>query len=188
MSLHLAHKFLIGSIFSAISIACAVVVDYEIHGVYDRTGLPISVLWQIPQFFFIGAGEIFAVSAAYEAAFLIAPKNLKALSSATNIFLIGGLPQFISTAILSACTTLAFTNAAGSQNLETLASYSTAHVYLYFVVLLAIAVFGVIVNALPITRRFLTRTLAKAEEANDLTAAAVAVSYTHLTLPTKRIV
>ncbi len=201
MSLHLAHKFLIGSIFSAISIACAVVVDYEIHGVYDRTGLPISVLWQIPQFFFIGAGEIFAVSAAYEAAFLIAPKNLKgaclgvdlmirrpprprtrltnslidaALSSATNIFLIGGLPQFISTAVLSACDTIAFTNSNGTLHLDTLPEYASAHVYYYFWILFGIALLGVAINALPVTKRFLTRTLEAANTANSCTGAAPA--------------
>jgi simple sugar transport system permease protein len=47
---------------------------------------------------------------------------------------------------------------------------------------LAIAVFGVIINALPITRRFLTRTLAKAEEANDLTAAAVEIKAVEIKL------
>jgi POT family proton-dependent oligopeptide transporter len=167
LSLGQSTKFVIGTTLSCVALICAIVVDLMIINEYNKTGQAISVLWQAPAFFFIGAGEIFAISSAYEAAFLIAPKNLKALSSATNIFLIGGLPQFISTAILSACTQLAFTNAAGSQDLETLASYSTAHVYLYFVVLLAIAVFGVIVNALPITRRFLSRTLAAAEEANS---------------------
>ena len=165
-SLHISTKFVIGTSLACVALICAIVVDLMIISEYNKSGQAISVLWQAPAFFFIGAGEIFAISSAYEAAFLIAPKNLKALSSATNIFLIGGLPQFISTAILSACTQLAFTNAQGSENIDTLASYSTAHVYLYFVVLLAIAALGVIINALPITRRFLTRTLAAAEEAN----------------------
>ncbi len=174
MSLHLAHKFLIGSICSAIAALCSVVVDYEIHSVYNSTGQSISVLWQMPAFFFIGAGEIFAISAAYEAAFLIAPKNLKALSSATNIFLIGGVPQYISTAILAGCTTIAFTNAQGSQTLDTLPEYATAHVYIYFWILFGIALFGVAINALPATKRFLTRTLQVAEEAN---ADKVAIAY-----------
>jgi POT family proton-dependent oligopeptide transporter len=201
MALHLARKFMIGSMFSTISILCAVVVDYEIHGVYDRTGQPISVLWQIPQFFFIGAGEIFAVSAAYEAAFLIAPKNLKgacrgvdltiqrpprprtrltnslidaALSSATNIFLIGGLPQFISTAVLSACDTVAFTNSNGTLHLDTLPEYASAHVYYYFWILFGISLLGVAINALPVTKRFLTRTLEAASLANSSMEAAPA--------------
>ena len=166
-SLHIATKFALGTACSALAMVCAIAVDLMIRNEYNRSGEAVSVMWQAPAFFLIGFGEIFAISSAYEAAFLIAPKNLKALSSAMNIFLIGGLPQFISTAILSACTDLAFTNMDGSEDISTLPSYVTAHVYLYFCVLLGIALFGVLINVLPVTRRFLSRTLATAEAVNS---------------------
>jgi dipeptide/tripeptide permease len=61
---------------------CAIAVDLMISNEYNRSGEAVSVMWQAPALFLIGIGEILAISSAYEAAFLIAPKNLKALSSA----------------------------------------------------------------------------------------------------------
>jgi len=167
MSLHISTKFLIGTLLGAAAMLCAIIVDYKIHSEYNSTGNKISVMWQTPAFFFVGAGEIFAISSAYEAAFLIAPKNLKALSSATNLFLIGGLPQLISTALLSACENMAFTNSQGTGDLSTLPLYVTGHVYKYYWVLFGINMLGVVINALPMTKRFLTNTLARAEQANS---------------------
>jgi hypothetical protein len=62
---------------------------------------------------------------------------------------------------------MAFTNVDGSEDISTLPSYVTAHVYLYLCVLLGIALLGVLNNVLPVTRRFLSRTLATAEAGNS---------------------
>ena len=161
--LDISSKFMIGTIFGALAMLWAILVDFMIISKYAKTSQAISILWQAPSFFLIGAGEIFAISSAYEAAFIIAPRNLKALASSTNLFLIGGLPKFISIALVAACSDF-FTNADGNQDIMTLSSYATAHVWKYFLVLLGIALLGVLINALPVMRRFLKRTLDSAEE------------------------
>ena len=161
--LDISSKFMIGTIFGALAMLWAILVDFMIISKYAKTSQAISILWQAPSFFLIGAGEIFAISSAYEAAFIIAPRNLKALASSTNLFLIGGLPKFISIALVAACSDF-FTNADGNQDITTLSSYATAHVWKYFLVLLGIALLGVLINALPVMRRFLKRTLDSAEE------------------------
>jgi dipeptide/tripeptide permease len=169
-TLDISSKFMIGTIFAALAILWATLVDFMIISKYAKTGQAINILWQAPSYFLIGAGEIFAISSAYEAAFIIAPKNLKALASAINIFLIGGLPKFINTGLVSACS-IFFTNADGNQDISTLSRYATAHVWKYFLLLVGIELFGVLINALPVTRRFLTRTLDGAEHDIDTSMA-----------------
>ena len=78
------YKFAIGSAFGALALGCAIFTDYEIHRTYEATGEAISVLWQAFPYFLIGIGEIFAVSAAYEVAFTVAPAKMKSLASAAN--------------------------------------------------------------------------------------------------------
>lgn len=60
------YKFAIGSALGAMAIAWALLVEIWIHNAYQKTGEKISILWQGMSYVLIGAGEIFAVSAAYE--------------------------------------------------------------------------------------------------------------------------
>lgn len=115
----------------------------------------------------IGFGEIFAISAAYEAVFLIAPKNLQALSSAVNIFFMAALPQYL-TKLLLTLTTSWFISSDGNPNLNTLSAYTTAHTQWYFGLLVCISISGVLVNSLPAVDRFLVRVLAEAETADKV--------------------
>lgn len=66
------YKFAIGSAFGAMAILCALAVEYMIHATYNQTQTQLCVLWQVFSYMFIGMGEIFAVSSAYEIAFKLA--------------------------------------------------------------------------------------------------------------------
>lgn len=146
-----ATKFAIGSFFGSLAVIFALIVEYRIHSVFNKTGDKISILWQTFSYFFIGAGEIFAISSAYEVAFAIAPKEQKALSSAFNLFCIGAVPNFICIALFHICKKW-FTNQQGDANIETIEDYTEAEVHKFFLLLLFMNLIGVGVNLIPSVR------------------------------------
>jgi proton-dependent oligopeptide transporter, POT family len=79
------YKFAIGSLLGTFAIAWALMVEYMIHSAFDDDGRQINIMWQAMAYVLIGAGEIFAISAAYEVAFTAAPPEKKVLASATNL-------------------------------------------------------------------------------------------------------
>jgi proton-dependent oligopeptide transporter, POT family len=139
------HKFAIGSLLGAVAIGWALFVDFIIHYNYFQTGEQVSVMWQAPAYILIGIGEIFAVSAAYEAAFSASPPEKKALASATNLFCIGGLPSFFCIILYRSCKGW-FLNSQGTASLHEVKDYADAHVWKYFLVLFVICIFGVALN------------------------------------------
>jgi POT family proton-dependent oligopeptide transporter len=147
------YKFAIGSVFGALAIVWALVVEHMIHQSYYNHQGAISILWQAPSYILIGWGEIFAVSAAYEAAFTASSPDKKALSSAINIFCVGGIPNVICIGLYQACHGW-FQSSRGTGNIQHLSEYASAHVYKYFLVLLAILIFGVFVNTRSSVRAF----------------------------------
>mmetsp|Transcript_13436 Transcript_13436/g.23152 ORF Transcript_13436/g.23152 Transcript_13436/m.23152 type:complete len:581 (-) Transcript_13436:85-1827(-) len=162
--LHMTTKFAIGTFCGALAILSDVIIDYMIHKHYEETGEPLSIMWQIFPYFFIGAGEIFAESSAYDATFQISPDGLKAFGSALNLFMIGAVPNFISEAILNACESW-FTNDAGNATIDTVETYVQAKVYNYLWVLFGIAMFGTLGNLVPWFKQYYSTT---EEMANDL--------------------
>lgn len=139
-NIHLAitHKFAIGTVLGGLGILASIAVDYAIHHNPEH----ISILWQIPQYMIIGAGEIFAVSTAFESAFVIAPPEHKGLASALNLLITGAVPNFLCVALYNAC-------AAWFPTEVDLDSYRSSHVYRYLWVLVGIATFGVAVCLSP---------------------------------------
>lgn len=121
------YKFAIGSALGALAIAWALLVEIWIHNAYEQTGQEISILWQGMSYILIGAGEIFAVSAAYEAAFTASPPEKKVLASAINLFCIGGIPNVICMALYNACQGW-FHNSHGTTKITRLEDYATANV------------------------------------------------------------
>lgn len=75
-------RFSIGSLFGAIALGCALVVEYEIK---SKPLFTVSVWYQVPQFWMIALGEIFLMSTSYEVAFTYSPVSLKAVASAFNL-------------------------------------------------------------------------------------------------------
>jgi proton-dependent oligopeptide transporter, POT family len=149
-----SYKFAIGSALAFLAVAWAMVVESLIRSAYRQRGEPISVVWQAPSYILIGAGEIFAVSTAYEAAFTASPPASKALASAINIFCIGGLPNLVCIFLYRACRNWFVSDRSGTANLTQLRDYTAAHVSYYFGVLLVILAVGILVNAHPRVRAF----------------------------------
>ena len=157
------YKFAIGSFCGALAIVWAIFVEYLIHSTYATTGKAVNVLWQSPSYILIGFGEIFAVSAAYEAAFTASPPDKKVLASATNIFCVGGLPNCVCIMLYHSCSHW-FTNDRGTTSITRLEDYSTAHVWKYFLVLLSIMGLGMFINVLPSVRGYVESIEEKASE------------------------
>jgi len=149
--IYTTYKFAIGSFLGIMAVLCALIVEYRIHSVYKNSGEEISVLWQTFSYIFIGAGEIFTISTAYEVAFAISPKEQKALSSALNLFCIGALPNFVCILLYNLCKHW-FTNSRGEANIDTIEDYTQANVSKYFWLLLLMNVIGMGVNLLPSIR------------------------------------
>ena len=167
IELHVTTKFAIGSLLAALAILCGVIVDYQLHSQYEKDGTQLSILYQIPQYLLIGTGEIFTISAAYAAAFQVAPSSQKALASAINLFLIGSVPNLISTAILNGCKQWAFATPSGDTDLKTIQQYASAHVYRFFWVLFGICLAGAVISVLPPVRRGVKAIEAKAREMHE---------------------
>ena len=142
------YKFAIGSAFGALAVGCAIVTEYQIHRVYDERKEAITVLWQVFPYFLIGIGEIFAVSAAYELAFTVAPAKMKSVASAANLFMVGGVPNVFCIMLYNACRQW-FLNSRGEAHIHKLKDYASAKVVNYFWLLEVVALFGVIINIMP---------------------------------------
>ena len=95
---------MIGAVFGSLAMLWSIIIDVMIVNKYSQDGVAISILWQAPTYMFLGAGEVFTICSAYDAAFNVAPNNLKVLASAINLFLIGALPKFISQLLVFSCT------------------------------------------------------------------------------------
>ncbi|KAL3789084.1 hypothetical protein ACHAW5_009823 [Stephanodiscus triporus] len=147
------YKFAIGSAFGAWAVGCAIMTDYRVHRVYRETGEAVTVLWQVFPYLLIGIGEIFAVSAAYELAFTVAPARMKSIASAANLFMVGGVPNVLCILLYNACGSW-FLNADGEARIHKLHDYASARVVNCFWVVEAISLFGVFINVLPCVKNW----------------------------------
>ena len=116
-ALELSSKYVIGAVFGSLAMLWSIIIDVMIVNKYSQDGVAISILWQAPTYMFLGAGEVFTICSAYDAAFNVSPDNLKVLSSATNLFLIGALPKFISQLLVFSCTSF-FTTKDGNKDIS----------------------------------------------------------------------
>jgi len=170
----ITHKFAIGTLLGTLAILCAIFVDYGIHAALDNNNEQLSVFLQIFSYMFIGAGEIFAVASAYDAAFTIAPKEQKGLASAINLFLIGAVPNFICIALYNACGEW-FPQGNDATTEATMEAYKSSQLHNYLWVLVGISAFGIFINVLPpvknwvegIHRRAIENNLAGATLSDD---------------------
>lgn len=165
-AMKLSTKFAIGTAFGALSMLSAIIVDLKISDEFIKSGQAINILWQVPSFVFIGFGEIFAISASYEAAFLVGPKNLKALTTAVNLFLVGAVPAYILRCLFWLCSHW-FEDPDGNTKLHTIDSYVQANTVNFLALVLGITVIAVIINLMPVVDRFLVGTLAKSNDNNN---------------------
>lgn len=157
------YKFALGSILGVLAVGWAIFMEYKIRATFEATGGRVNILWQSLAYVLIGAGEIFAVSAAYEAAFTAAPPDAKVLASAVNLFCVGGLPNVLCIFLYQGCKKW-FQNARGTPSIHRIEDYVTAKIDSYFWVLLGIAMLGVFINLLPSVRDYVATIEEKATE------------------------
>eukprot|EP00538_Stauroneis_constricta_P006321 CAMPEP_0119555258 /NCGR_PEP_ID=MMETSP1352-20130426/7524_1 /TAXON_ID=265584 /ORGANISM="Stauroneis constricta, Strain CCMP1120" /LENGTH=705 /DNA_ID=CAMNT_0007601997 /DNA_START=363 /DNA_END=2480 /DNA_ORIENTATION=+ len=158
------YKFAIGSALGAVAILWALYVETIINEAYFERNEKATIMWQAPAYILIGVGEIFAISAAYEAAFTAAPPEKKVLASAINLFCVGGIPNVLCIGLYNLCAAW-FRNSHGTTAIHRLEDYATANVDKYFWLLFGISMIGVVVNVLPGVRDFVASV---EEEATDM--------------------
>lgn len=157
------YKFALGSALGALAIAWALFVEYLIHSNYRNSNHKVNIMWQSLSYVLIGAGEIFAVSAAYEVAFTASPPEKKALASALNLFCVGGIPNMLCIVLYNACRGW-FRTEWGTISIHALEDYASAQVYKYFLVLLGISLLGIVINLLPSVRDYVVSIEEKASD------------------------
>jgi len=149
------NKFALGSTLGAAAIAWALFLEHKIHSQYALDGKKVSILWQALAYVLIGAGEIFAVSAAYEVAFTASPPEQKVLASALNLFCVGSIPNLFCVVLYNLCRDWFLpTTGKNSNSISSLEDYVSAEVYKYFFVLFGIACLGIVINNMPFVANY----------------------------------
>lgn len=81
----------IGLFISIFSMVCAAILEIvrlgivRRHGYYDVKEIPMSVFWQVPQYFIIGCAEVFAFIGQLEFFYQEAPDSMRSLCSALSL-------------------------------------------------------------------------------------------------------
>uniref|UniRef100_A0A7S2WJF0 Uncharacterized protein n=1 Tax=Mucochytrium quahogii TaxID=96639 RepID=A0A7S2WJF0_9STRA len=177
IELHMMTKFGIGTFIGGVVCVACVIIDYQIHSHYNATGEPINVFWQIVPYMLLGFGEIFVISSAYEAAFILSPDGFKTFGSALNLLCVGCIPNLLSAVILNACEAWAMTDANGGTELNNLEEYSTAHVYRFLWVLAGISFAASLICILPPVKRMYDMVEKKSKMIEDQSAGRAEVGF-----------
>jgi dipeptide/tripeptide permease len=157
----LTYKFAVGSFFGACAIISALLVNMAIRKAYLKDGSAVAIIWQCFNYAFVGIGEVFAMSTSYEAAYIIAPTEQKALSSAFQLFLTGGLSNYICIGLYNGCS-------AWFPIDSSLEAYATSKLDNYLWVLFGIAIFGIFLNIAPPVKNWVERLVFEALEATAI--------------------
>lgn len=99
----------IGLVISILSMVVAAIVEIKRldmvkeHNYYDRTTVPMSIFWQVPQYFLIGAAEIFTFIGQLEFFYDQAPDAMRSLMSAVSLTTVA-LGNYLSTLLVTIVT------------------------------------------------------------------------------------
>ena len=162
------YRFAIGSVFGALSIASALLVDSAIRNDYLNNDSQIAIFWQSANYVFVGVGEVFAVSTVYECAFTIAPKEQKSLASAIQLFLGNGLSSYICIGISQAFASWFPVYSNHASPIERTQAYADSELQNYLWVLFGIALFGVALNIFPPVKNWVERLRSDALDATTM--------------------
>ncbi|XP_020525185.1 protein NRT1/ PTR FAMILY 8.1 isoform X3 [Amborella trichopoda] len=105
----------IGLVISIIAIATVAVVEIKrleqvrIHDDYDLDSIPMSIFWQLPQYFIIGAAEVFTVIGHLEFFYDQAPDAMRSMCNALALT-ISALGSYSSTLLVIIVTHITTTN------------------------------------------------------------------------------
>jgi len=99
----------IGLVISILSMVVAAIVEIKRldmvkeHNYYERTTVPMSIFWQVPQYFLIGAAEIFTFIGQLEFFYDQAPDAMRSLMSAVSLTTVA-LGNYLSTLLVTIVT------------------------------------------------------------------------------------
>ncbi|XP_030447506.1 protein NRT1/ PTR FAMILY 8.1-like [Syzygium oleosum] len=96
------------SIFAMISAAILEVVRLKMvrrHGYYDSTYVPMSIFWQVPQYFLIGCAEVFTFIGQLEFFYEQAPDAMRSMCSALQLTT-NALGNYLSSLLVTIVTTI----------------------------------------------------------------------------------
>jgi POT family proton-dependent oligopeptide transporter len=158
----ITYRIAIGSAFGALSLIAAIIVDAFIRKRYLEDGSTVPIIYQLVNYAMIGTGEVFAVTSLYEAAFMVAPKEQKALASAIQLFISFGVSSFICDALFNAFAAW-FPQDSGESAVQ---EYVDSELNKYMYVVCGISCFGVLLNVLPPVKDWVERTRQESIEAN----------------------
>jgi peptide/histidine transporter 3/4 len=108
------HRIGVGMVFATISLALAASVETARLDVARRKGLshrsvavPMSVLWQVPQYFFVGVAKVFSVVGFIEFAYEQSPDAMRSMCQACTLIMVtlGSYLLSIMLKIVSSATT-----------------------------------------------------------------------------------
>ncbi len=115
------HRMGIGLVISTLSMVAAAIVEIErlksakrhnllgTNAQEDPLPVPISIFWQIPQYFLIGASEVFTFIGQLEFFYDQAPDAMRSLSSALSLTTVA-LGNYLSTVIVTIVTRVSTKN------------------------------------------------------------------------------
>jgi len=115
------HRMGIGLVVSTLSMVAAAIVEIErlksakrhnllgTNAQEDPLPVPISIFWQIPQYFLIGASEVFTFIGQLEFFYDQAPDAMRSLSSALSLTTVA-LGNYLSTVIVTVVTRISTKN------------------------------------------------------------------------------
>ncbi|URE08608.1 peptide transporter [Musa troglodytarum] len=102
----------IGLFISMLAMAAAALVEIKRLGiakaeglVHEKVAVPLSILWQIPQYSFLGAAEVFTYIGSLAFFYDQAPDAMRSFCSALSLLTIG-LGSYLSSLIVTAVTSL----------------------------------------------------------------------------------
>ncbi|KAG7947163.1 hypothetical protein I3843_14G080200 [Carya illinoinensis] len=105
----------IGLFISILSMICAAVLELvrlqmvRRHDYYELEHIPMSIFWQVPQYFLIGCAEVFTSIGQLELYYEQAPDAMRSLSSALSLTT-GALGNYLSSLLVTIVTTVSTKN------------------------------------------------------------------------------
>ena len=101
----------IGLVISILSMVVAAIVEIKRlemikeHNYYERDTIPMIIFWQVPQYFLVGAAEVFTFIGQLEFFYDQAPDAMRSLMSAVSLTTVA-LGNYLSTLLVTIVTTI----------------------------------------------------------------------------------
>ncbi|KAF7833745.1 protein NRT1/ PTR FAMILY 8.1-like [Senna tora] len=127
------------SIFSMLSAGVLELVRLRIvkrHNYYDLEEIPMSIFWQVPQYFIIGCAEVFTFIGQLEFFYEQAPDAMRSLCSALSLLTVA-LGQYLSSLLVTIVTNISTKNGSPGWIPDNL-NYGHVHYFFWLLAVLSV--------------------------------------------------